>query len=473
MQVPLVGGAYKGRSTNLTPEVCINWFPERYRNDTWALVSTPGATQLAQPRQAPVRGGIEYNGKAYFVIGDGFYEILSSGQSNLKGTLNTSVGRVSMAHNGTRLNANQQIMVVDGTDGWIYDNTDDTFTQISDEDFQATEVVTFLDGYFVFVKKDTDRFYITALYDGTSIDYTDFATAESEPDKLLAVLSDRRDLFLFGEKTTEVWYNAGDPDNTFQRYQGGTTQTGCAAKFSVARFDNTVAWLTATERGDRMVAILGEGYSPQIISTPEVNYRLSTYTTYDDAFAYVYQHEGHEFYCLTFPSHNVTEVYDAVTQQWHQRGHTITGTFPNRERYNCHVFAFGKHLFGDAFNGKIYQLDTSVGTIDGERVPRERITPVLTDEERRIRISSFQLDMEEGVGSSNDDDTSMWLSYSKDGGHTYSSEVAQSVGDEGEYGKRVIWRRLGVARNWNFRLRTWSPKPMVLKGAYAKIHGEA
>jgi hypothetical protein len=277
---------------------------------------------------------------------------------------------------------------------------------------------------------------------------------------------------LFGNKTLEVWYNSGDPDNTFQRYQGGSTQTGTAAGATVQRFDNTLCWLTENQRGSLLVAIMGEAYSPQIISTPEVNYRLSTYTTYSDAFAYTYQHEGHEFYCLTFPSHNVTEVYDAATKQWHQRGHAIDGTFPNRERYNCHVFAFGKHLYGDFANGKIYQLDASVGTIDGTRIPREVTTPILTDEEKRIRVSALQLDMEEGIGDPNSDDTDIWLSYSKDGGHTYTDEASRSVGESGEYAHRVIWRRLGQARNWIFKFRTWSPKPMVLKGAYARLYGE-
>jgi hypothetical protein len=218
---------------------------------------------------------------------------------------------------------------------------------------------------------------------------------------------------------------------------------------------------------------MGEGYNPNIISTPEVNYRLSTYTTYSNAFSYSYQHEGHEFYCLTFPSHKVTEVYDALTQQWHQRGHVISDEFPNRERYNCHVFAFGKHLFGDFSNGKIYQLDASVGTIDGTRIPRERTTGIFTEEEKRIRISALQLDMEEGIGDPNEStDTSMWLSYSKDGGHHYTDEVDRSMGDTGEYAHRVIWRRLGWARNWVFRFRTWSPKPMKLKALYARLYGE-
>lgn len=469
MQVPLVGGAYEGRSTNISPEVCLNWFPEK-TNDIWTLVSTHGSSLLSQPKQGAVRGGTEYNGKAYFVIAETLYEISSSGSWVNRGTIATSSGRVSMAHNGSRTGANQQIFIADGTRRYIYDNTTTTLTEYND---YAAETVVFLDGYFVFSVKGTDRFYITSLYDGAVVGADDFATAEGDPDIMRAVFADRRELYLFGKKTLEVWYNSGDPDNTFQRYQGGSTQSGLAATFAIARLDNSIAWLTENDRGDRMVATMGEAYTPSYISTPEVNYRLSTYTTYDDAFAYSYQHEGHEFFCLTFPSHDVTEVYDASTQRWHQRGHAINGLFPSRERYNCHVFAFGKHLFGDLNNGKIYQLDATLGTIDGTRIPRDRVLPNLTDEERRIRISHFQLDMEEGIGDPNDStDVSMWLSYSKDGGHTYSDEIERSMGDIGEYAKRIIWRRLGHARNWTFRLRTWSPKPMVLKGAYARLYGE-
>ncbi len=408
------------------------------------------------------------------MVGDTLYEVTSAGTATSRGTLETSSGRVSMAHNGVRVGANQQIMIVDGSEGYIYDNTTQTLTKIADTDMVASESVLFLDGYFVFAQKNSDRFWITSLYDGTAIDENDFATAEGDPDILQAVATDRRELFLFGRSTLEVWYNAGDSDNTFQRYQGGSTQTGLAATHAWSRFDNGICWLTNNKRGTKQIAVLGEGYRPVFISTPEVNYRLSTYTTYDNAFSYVYQHEGHEFICFTFPSHKVTEVYDASTKEWHQRGHTIDGVFPNRERYNCHVFAFGKHLFGDFANGNIYQLDASVGTISGTRIPRERITPILTNEEKRIRISALQLDMQEGIGDPNvSTDTSMWLSYSKDGGHTFSNEREISMGEAGDYDKRIIWRRLGQARNWIFKLRTWSPNPMVLKGAYARLYGQS
>ena len=283
MKVPLTGGANEGRSTNIAPEIALNWFYEKTGNGD-SLVSTPGCTTLVTPTTGEVRGGIEYNGKAYFVVGSTLYEINSSGTATSRGTLETSSGRVSMAHNGVRADASQQIMIVDGSEGYIYDNTTSTLTKIADTDMVASESVVFLDGYFVFAQKDSDRFYITSLYDGTTIGSEDWATAEGDPDQLQAVASDRRDLFLFGKKTLEVWYNSGDADNTFQRYQGGSTQTGLAAKHAVSRFDNTLIWLTQNDRGNLLVATMGEAYSPQIVSTPEVNYRLSKYTTFENAF---------------------------------------------------------------------------------------------------------------------------------------------------------------------------------------------
>jgi hypothetical protein len=379
-----------------------------------------------------------------------------------------------MAHNGVRPGANQQLMIVDGSDGWIYNNATSTLSVISNSNFVDSESVVFIDGYFVFAQSGgSDRIWITNQYDGTTINATDFATAEGWPDAIQSLVADNRELFIFGEETLEVWYNSGDTDNTFQRYQGGFKQHGCVAKSTPARFDNSVIWLSRNDRGDSQVVRLGDGYQPQVVSTPEINYQISTYGAQEDAFGYSYQHEGHEFYVLTFPSANVTWAYDASTQQWHQRAHNIGGAFPSRERYSCHVFAFGKHLFGDYLNGNIYALDGTIGTFNGARVERERTTMSISDEENRRRISSVQLDMEEGIGDGNTaNDDVFWLSYSKNGGHTFSNEVSRSAGEGGDWAKRVIWRRLGQARNWIFKVRTFTTARPILKGLIAKMYGE-
>ncbi len=473
MKLPFVGGSYEGRSSNVASQSMINYFYEK-NIDNESVVSTAGSTSFVVPKVGAVRGALEYNDLAWFVVGNTFYEVNSAGTATSRGTLNTSSGRVSMAHNGLRNSANQQIMVVDGSDGWIYANDAQTFTEITDADFTDSTSVVFIDGYFLFAQKDSDRFWLTSLYDGTTIDTSDFATAEGDPDDIQSLIADQRQLYIFGKRTLEIWYNSGDSDNTFQRYQGGFKQMGTVAKFSPARVDNNIYWLTRNERGHGQVAMMGENYLPKIISTPAIDYQISTYSKIDDAFAYAYQHEGHEYYVLTFPTAKRTWVYDASTKQWHERGHTIGGMFPNRERYNCHVFAFGEHLFGDLSNGTIYKLDSTVGTIAGTRIPRERTTSTISNEEKRIRISSLQLDMEEGIGDPNvSTDTSMWMSWSKDGGHTYSNEIDRTAGEAGQYDIRLVWRLLGTARNWTFKLRTWTPNPHVLKGLYALLYGES
>jgi len=469
MKLPFLGGAYEGRSSNVSPETCINLFYEPGQADS--LVSTPGASTLNSTYSETVRGGIEYNGKAYFVIGDTLVECTTGGTVTSRGTLSTSAGRVSMAHNGVRTGANQQIMIVDGTTGYIYDNTTSTLTEIADSDMVSADTVVFVDGYFVFSQTGSDRFWITSLYDGTAIDPSDFVTAEGDPDEIQSLVADQRQLFVFGKKTLGVFYNSGDADQVFKAFQGGHSQTGCAAAFSACRFDNSVIWLSQNERGNGQVVRLGDGFQPAVVSTPEVNYQISTYTNISDAFGYVYQDEGHEFYVLTFPTANVTWAYDALTKQWHQRAHIINDVV-SRERYNAHVCVGNTHLFGDYLDGTIYKMDPTLGTFAGSRILRERRSAIISDEEKRLRISSLQLDMQVGVGDSNADDTSIWLSYSKDGGHTFSNEIEKSIGNIGDYARRVIWRRLGSGRNWVFRIRTWSPHRIVIKGLIARAHGE-
>jgi hypothetical protein len=45
------------------------------------------------------------------------------------------------------------------------------------------------------------------------------------------------------------------------------------------------------------------------------------------------------------------------------------------------------------------------------------------------------------------------LSYSKNNGKTWSAELWKTLGPIGRYMNRVVWRRLGVSRDWTFKLR--------------------
>jgi hypothetical protein len=60
------------------------------------------------------------------------------------------------------------------------------------------------------------------------------------------------------------------------------------------------------------------------------------------------------------------------------------------------------------------------------------------------------------------------LRWSDDGGHTWSNEHWKSMGMIGEYGKRVLWRRLGMTqkiRDRVYEISGTDPVPVYIMGA--------
>ena len=80
--------------------------------------------------------------------------------------------------------------------------------------------------------------------------------------------------------------------------------------------------------------------------------------------------------------------------------------------------------------------------------------------------------MEMGVGltSGQGSDPQIWLDWSDDGGHSWSTVKPQrGIGKKGEYTKRAIWRRLGAFRQRYLRVRGSDPVKRNLIAAWVDI----
>jgi hypothetical protein len=263
------------------------------------------------------------------------------------------------------------VMLVTGPEGFVIDTATDTVTQIVDPAFTGADTVTFIDGYFVFNKPGTGQFQITSLY-GTTIDPLDFATAEGAPDLLLSVLSDHRELWLFGETTTEVFFNSGNTDFPFERIQGAFLEQGCAAKFSPAKLDNSVYWLTHDANGNGTVQ-KAQGYQPARVSDHALEFALQRMPRIDDAIAYTYQQDGHSFYVLNFPAAQQTWAYDAATQLWCERAwRDPVDAQLKRQRQHYQMFFNDRQVVGDWENGNLYVMSLDFYTDNGDLVPALR-----------------------------------------------------------------------------------------------------
>lgn len=479
--ISLIGSAYTERSKDLNAQTCVNLYPlmggPKGKN-VIALYGTPGLILRAFLGAEVIRGMHEFNDLLYVVAGDTLWELDTSFNKTSRGTLNTSTGRVSMADNGIAM------MIVDGTNGYLFNDrtTPGTFVleQITDADFpDGASQVVFLDGYFIFDKVDGNpgEFMISSLYaeqpaggPPDDFDILDFATADSHPDSIVAMLAHNGHLYLLGESSTEVWYHSGE-EFPFNPVGGARSERGCAAKWSVGHTPDMLLWLSQDHNGGKQV-VMAAGFQFEPVSTPAVDFAIEGYDTISDAFGYCYTQEGHTFYVLTFPTENVTWVYDLTTGQWHRRAGWDTPTaLYQRHRGNAYAHFAGKHLVGDFATGKIYELDLDTFDEDGDVLRAERTAPVVHDGQsrRRIRFHKLTIDMEVGVGDSTTLDPQLILDYSDDGGHVWKGERHLSIGAQGGYDARVIARRLGSSRQRNFRVVITDPVKRVLIGASLEL----
>ena len=283
MQTPILGSAYTARSVNAADNRMVNLFPEvvpEGGKQPAFLQRAPGLPLRVTVGTGPIRGLWQHNSNLYVVSGSTFYQVSPSYVTTAKGTVGGS-GPVSMADNGT------QIMMAADPDGYIYNTATGAFAQITDPDFPGASVVDYLDGYFVFIEPNSQRIWVTALLDGASVDPLDFVSAEGDPDNVVSMIVDHREVWLFGENSTEVWYNAGLSDFPLVRIQGAFNELGCAARYSVTKMNNQVYWLGKDGRGQGIVYV-ANGYQGQRISTHAVEWQIQQYGSMADAIGFTY-----------------------------------------------------------------------------------------------------------------------------------------------------------------------------------------
>jgi len=471
--IPFLGPTYVSRSRSVNVQRTVNLYPEvdptgtakNQQTPVAALYGTPGLKKLWT---LPGRGGIRglytsSSGALYGVQGAALLRYANDGTWTQLGSLQSTEGPVSFADNGT------QVCLVDGDYGYIYNESGQTFGQIADADFLGSARVVYIDGYFAFTQPNTQRFYISQLLEGNSLDGLDFASAEALPDRLVTLATNQREVWLFGQQSTEIWYNAGTQDFPFSRIQGAVLEFGCEAPFSVASVEGDLCWLGTTENGAGRV-YKQQGYQPVPISTPAVEIALARMIRRDDAWGFGYQQAGHAFYVLTFPTSEQTWVYDLTTELWHERGSLGADGVLRAWRVGAFTGWNTLLLAGDRDTGNIYQLDLATYTDNGGALPRMRTAPHLSGPDLTWwQHSRFQLDLQVGIGLDGGvtpgTTPQVMLQWSNDGGATWSSEQWVTAGVQGAYQARALWRRLGQARDRVYRVMITDPVPVALIGA--------
>lgn len=466
----ILGNAYSAQGIMASAQRCVNLYCERNPEDAPFPTThylTPGLLTVATAAKAGWRGlYVASSGNCYGVVNNTVVRIKPTGSTysiTVLGQLTTMKGPVSMVDNSLYL------VVVDGSvGGYVVNLETDVFALITDPGFYGADKVDLLDGYLILNRPGTNQFYISDFL-GINFDGLDFAAKTGFSDLLIGVGATKRQLFLFGALTTEVWFNSGDADFTFSRMPGAFIQHGCVSAATIHEFDGSLYWLSTSAKGEYMV-MRTEGYDRARKSTFAVEAEFAKYAKaqhISDATAYIYQQNGHVFYILNFPSANKTWAYDISADMWQERVYSDDQGSENRQRGNCHAYFNGDTLVGDWESGKLYRMDSSLFTDDGQEIRRIRSFPHMEGDGNRMKYTAFRADMQTGEGVANGfPQPELRLRWSDTRGRSWGTFVTNTLAPTGDFLHSCMFQRLGMARDRVFEL-SWSANCTTqLNGAF-------
>jgi hypothetical protein len=339
----------------------------------------------------------------------------------------------------------------------------------------------FLDGYFIVNRTwnpaagpgDTGRtFNISELNEGTEWDPLMFGVKEGHSDYILSILCDHEELWLLGTETIEVWTNVGNPDFPFQRVPGAFIHEGLVAPFAPCSVGQTVCWLGGGASG-QTVAYRAQGFQPQRISThaEEIAWNAPGFETHD-AVSYAYTDAGHLFWVINFWEEQQTWVYDMTSGFWHQRAAWDAGNlrFLGYQPW-YHVFIpewgiGGKHIGGDPRTGILYDMSLNFYDDGGNAIEYLRAFPHLLDEDKYQFHHRLEVYLESGAVTAAEPQLRVGLDWSDDRGHTFAHGRFALAGANGQYTKRVVWRRLGKSRDRVYRVGIEGKSKVALIDAF-------
>lgn len=434
----------QGRSKPWSGAQLINCFAEKSdgdQRDMFAVMASPGLSLFANLGASPARGSHVMGALLYVVMGTTLYSVTSAGVATGLGFI-SGTDRVRMADNGTEL-----AIAADGLP-YVWDGS-----AISIQGVGAVEDVFFSDGYIGWILADSKRWVISALNDALTYDPVDIASVEGEPSNILGVINDHREIQFYKQRSIEIWYNSGAADFPFERQGNAFIERGCFDRDSIVKIDNSVHFL-----GDDRIVYRLDGYNPLRISTHAVEYEIRS-ASYARGFTYT--QEGHKFYCLWTSAG--TFCYDMATGAWHKRKSTSLDYW----RVGGASAAFNQTILTDGTTGKLYTPSLDVYSENGVTISMEILLPTIESPDRReITMYAFELNCETGVGltSGQGSDPQAMLTYSDDGGRTWSNELWRSMGAVGTYRTRAIWRKLGQFRQRQIKLTITDPVRRLVMG---------
>jgi len=439
MQIPILSGIYTDENGDVRTSYPRNMMPIAAPNGVSNGYLRP-ADGIVQFGTGPGidRGGINWNGACYRVMGTNLVRIDSLGNANILGDVGGS-GLVTIDYSFDRL------AIASG--GSLFYWNGSTLTQVTDPDLGTVVDFCWVDGYFL--TTDGTFLIVTELNDPLSVNPLKYGSSEIDPDPVLGIYKLRNEIYTLNRYTIEVFDNVGGSLFPFARINGAQIQRGVVGTHAAALFMDNLAFV-GSGRGEAIGVYLGANSQSQHISTTEIDRILSTYTETQLSTVLMESRllDGQWLLYIHLPDrtlvYNGTASQSMQAQVWFELVSSLTETGQYLARH--FVYCYDQWLVGhpsSAVHGRIVE---NISTHWGQPVAWEFGTQMIYNEAKGAIFHELELVALPGrvaLGAN----PAIWTSYTLDG-ETWSQLRPCNTGSIGNRGKRIRWLQCGTMRQW-------------------------
>jgi len=442
MQIPIVNGIYTDSGPDFRTAYPLNMVPvpKSQGISEGYLRPSDGIIQLGTgPGQN--RGGINWNGTLYRVMGTALVSISSTNVVTTIGTIGGS-GRVTMTYGPTYL------AIASSGQLWLYDGS--SLAQVTDPDLGTVLDVVWVDGYYM--TTDGNYLVVTELNNPFAVDPLKYGSSEADPDPIEGLLKLRNEIYALNRHTIEVFANTGSAGFPFQRITGAQVQKGTVGTFANCVFMETIAFLGGGMNEAPSVYIAENGSSTKI-ATREIDQILTNYTEtqLSSVFLEARVDKGHQHLYINLP--DITLVYDAEASRalqqpvWFRLSSSMNGV--GRLRACTMIWAYDRWNVCDTLTAAFGYFSSTVSTQWGSKIAWEFTTPIVYNEATGAIFHELELVSLTGRSAFGVDPT-VWTQYSLDG-VTWSVERGIKAGKAGERNRRLVWLQQGNMALWRMQ----------------------
>jgi hypothetical protein len=440
VSLPIFGGSYATKSKLFSAQQLTNFYYVPAQGAALSdgyIIGTDGITQVATigNYRNVSRGSLVMDGIGYYVQGERLVRLNADMTLTDLGEI-AGEDRVSMATNGTQL-----MILNDLGDGYIFEAG--TLTDITAPGFTDNgipQIAVYFDGYFI-CSTDEKKFIKSDIDDGFVWNPLDFSRADGDPDEIVAPLSFRGQLYMLGAITGEAFQNVGGADFPIAKIKGLIINKGLSFRHAVVSASDSFFWIGAGENESPAVWS-SNGQSADKISTDAEDFIIRGELQKEgiqNTFGFYYAQDGAYFVGFSLPTKTI--VYELMAKRWHMR-ESIIDDISERWRVNSLCQVYGGIYVGDSQDGRIGKLSDDVYQEYGNSIISTWITQPFSKLGEYFSVPMLEVACESGVGTREDPNPQIRLSWSKDG-RNFSDERPRALGKVGEYLRRAIWRRLG------------------------------